>query len=145
MYRFEAQRDERINIIVHRMISGNRTCASRMDNDTQRSYCYGDNSAKLEIFERPWHDSVLFIRNCICNSSSNITEFPLSYTSTSRELEVHFTAINMTQFDDPDSLNFEATFEFIKIPSKCLDTRRRMGSEGTLNSKDGEVKINFYT
>jgi hypothetical protein len=129
-----------VKIVVHRMMSGNRTCDTKVENDTQRSFCYGDNSAKLQIYERPWHDSIIFIRNCICNSTTE-SFLPLTYVSTSRELEVHFSAINMTRYDDPDTLNFQATFEFIKpsIPTKCKDTRRKLGSEGVINLNEGEV------
>lgn len=129
-----------MKIVVHRMMSGNRTCDTKAENDTQRSFCYGDNSAKLQIYERPWHDSIIFIRNCICNSSTE-SVLPLTYISSSRELEVHFSAINMTRYDDPDTLNFQATFEFIKpsIPTKCKDTRRKLGSEGVINLNEGEV------
>lgn len=131
-----------MRIVVHRMMSGNRTCESKMENDTQRAYCYGNNSAKLQIYERPWHDSALFLRNCICNSSnSNI--LPFTYTSTSLELEVHFTAVNMTKYDEPDTLNFYATFEFVRpmIPSQCTAQKRKLGSEGTILLNDGDVSI----
>lgn len=130
-----------MRIVVHRMMAGNRTCDTRVDDDTQRSFCYGDNSAKVQIFERPWHDSVIFVRNCICNSSESETSaLPITYVSTSREVEVHFSAINMTRYDDPDSLNFQATFEFIKpIASKCKESRRKLGSEGIIFLNEGEV------
>lgn len=130
-----------MRIVVHRMMAGNRTCDTRVDDDTQRSFCYGDNSAKVQVFERPWHDSVIFVRNCICNSSESETSaLPITYVSTSREVEVHFSAINMTRFDDPDTLNFQATFEFIKpIASKCKESRRKLGSEGIIFLNEGEV------
>jgi hypothetical protein len=123
------------------MMSGNRTCESKVENDTQRAFCYGDNTAKVQIFERPWHDSILFVRNCICNST-NSSELPITYTSMSRELEVHFSAINMTRYDDPDTLNFQATFEFIRPQTltKCKDSRRKLGTEGVINLNEGEVK-----
>lgn len=140
VYRFEAQRGERVKIVVQRMMAGNRTCDTRVENDTQRSFCYGDNTAKLQIYERPWHDSVIFIRNCICNSTS-VSELPITYISNTRELEVHFSAINMTRYDDPDTLNFQATYEFIRppIPTKCKDPRRKLGSEGVINLNEAEV------
>jgi hypothetical protein len=131
-------------------MSGNRTCESRIESDTQRSFCYGNNTAKLQIFERPWHDSVLFIRNCICNSTNSSSIFPFSYTSTSREVEVHFTAVNMTKYDDPDNLNFQATFEFLKpiittystaAPTYCKDLKRKIGSEGTISLNEGDVSF----
>jgi hypothetical protein len=110
-----------------------------MENDTQRTYCYGNNSAKLQIFERPWHDSALFVRNCVCNST-DADIFPISYTSQGRELEVHFTAVNMTKYDDPDSLNFQATFEFVKplVQADCKK-KRKLGSEGTISLNEGDV------
>lgn len=124
------------------MMSGNRSCEAKMENDTQRTYCYGNNSAKLQIFERPWHDSVLFVRNCVCNSTEN-NIFPIVYVSNSRELEIHFTAVNMTKYDDPDSLNFYATFEYIKplVPLKCKDVKRKLGSEGTISLNEGDVSL----
>ena len=113
-----------------------------MENDTHRSYCYGNNSAKVQIFERPWHDSALFVRNCICNST-NSSILPVSYVSNSREVEVHFTAINMSKYDDPDTLNFQATFEFIKpiVPTKCKEQKRKIGSEGTISLNEGDVSF----
>lgn len=131
-----------MSIVVHRMMSGNRTCETRVENDTQRSFCYGDNSAKVQIFERPWHDSAIFVRNCICNSSDP-SALPITYESKGREVEVHFTAINMTRFDDPDTLNFQATFEFIRPPhvGKCKDQRRKLGSEGIIYLNEGEVSV----
>jgi hypothetical protein len=126
------------------MMSGNRSCEAKMENDTQRTYCYGNNSAKLQIFERPWHDSGIFVRHCVCNSTENDI-FPISFTSNSRELEVHFTAANMTKYDDPDSLNFQATFEFIRplVQLKCKDGKRKLGSEGTISLNEGEGDVSL--
>lgn len=123
------------------MMTGNRQCESRLDRDIGRSFCYGDNTAKLEIYEKPWHESVPFMRNCICNSTSNSSHLPLIYTSTSREVELHFVAINMTNQDDPENLNFEATFEFFKTSSTCKDNRRRTGSEGDISLSEGDVSF----
>lgn len=114
-----------------------------MENDTQRTYCYGNNSARLEIFERPSHESALFIRHCVCNSSTD-NILPISYVSSGRDLEVHFTAINMTKYDDPDSLNFMATFEFLKLlppPEACKDPKRKLGSEGAISLNEGDVSL----
>lgn len=146
VYRFEAQRGERVKIVVHRMMSGNRTCESKMENDTQRAYCYGNNSAMLQLFERPWHDSALFVRNCICNSSASGI-LPITYVSTSREVEVHFTAMNMTRYDDPDTLNFEATFEFVRplAPPTICSPKRKLGSEGTISLNEGDVSRIYWT
>lgn len=125
------------------MMSGNRTCESKMENDTQRAYCYGNNSARLEIFERPQHESALFIRSCVCNSTA-VNILPITYVSSSRELEVHFTAINMTKYDEPDTLNFMATFEFVKpllAGEPCKEAKRKLGSEGTISLNEGDVSF----
>lgn len=125
------------------MMSGNRTCESKMDSDTMTAFCYGNNSAKLQIFDRPWRDSPLFIRHCVCNSSET-NVFPITYVSSSHELEVHFNAVNMTKYDDPDTLNFFATFEFIQpLAPRCKDLhKRKLGSEGTISLNQGDVSIN---
>ncbi len=120
-------------------MSGNRSCESRLDRDIGRSFCFGDNTARLEIYEKPWHESVPFMRNCICNSTSNSSHLPLIYTSTSREIELHFSAFNMSNYDDPDTLNFEATFEFFKSTQTCKDNRKRAGTEGDVVLSAGEV------
>ncbi|TMW44361.1 hypothetical protein DOY81_010561 [Sarcophaga bullata] len=54
--------------------------------DINRSFCYGDISVKVEIFERPYHDTILLPRGCLCNSS-NSSHLPVEYTSTSRDVE----------------------------------------------------------
>lgn len=138
IYRFEAQRGESIRIILKKVMSGNRTCASKIDSDINRSYCFGDTSVKVEIFERPWQDSILFPRGCICNSR-NSSELPVIYTSTSREVEIHFTAINMTSLDDPDTVNFEGTYEFLHAPTTCKDSRRKSGTSGIVDMTIGDM------
>jgi hypothetical protein len=140
VYRFEAQRGERVRITINRMMSGNRTCASKVDPDIDRSFCYGNSDAKVQIFERPWHESIIFPRGCVCNSTKK-SHLPIIYTSTGREVEVHLTAINMTSMDDPDSLNFEGTFEFIKGPMHCKDIRRKTGASGVVNLAVGDVSL----
>ncbi|XP_058457818.1 uncharacterized protein LOC131434755 isoform X2 [Malaya genurostris] len=139
VYRFEAQRGERIRLEITRAMTGNRTCDSRVDPDIGRSYCFGNHSARIEIFERPWHESILFPRGCICNST-NKSFLPIRFTSTGREVEIHFVAENMTSGDDPDSLNFEATFEFVKAPVVCKDVRRKNAVTGIVNLSGGEVE-----
>lgn len=52
VHRFEAQRGERVRIVIRRVMTGrNRTCESRIDEDTNRSYCYGDPRVKVEVIE----------------------------------------------------------------------------------------------
>lgn len=104
----------------------------------------------FQIFERPWHDSIPFFRGCMCNATSfngtnnssvnsNLSA-PVIYTSTSRELEIHFSAINMTDEDDPQHIQFEGTFEFIKAPVHCKDSRRKFGASGLINLAAGELE-----
>lgn len=57
-YRFEGQRDERVRIVLKKISTGRRKCFSKIDFDTNRSYCFGDtktkfeaNKEKYEIFE----------------------------------------------------------------------------------------------
>ncbi|XP_055630213.1 uncharacterized protein LOC129771009 isoform X2 [Toxorhynchites rutilus septentrionalis] len=139
IYRFEAQRGERIRVEIVQAMTGNRTCDSRVDPDIGRSYCFGNHSARIEIFERPWHESIVFPRGCICNST-NKSFLPIVFTSTGREVEIHFVADNMTSEDDPDTLNFEATFEFVKGPMMCKDVRRKNAITGVVNLSSGEME-----
>ncbi|XP_054735461.1 uncharacterized protein LOC129242692 [Anastrepha obliqua] len=139
IYKFEGQRGERIRIKLRKVTTLNRPCMSRVDEDINRSFCYGNTNARIEIFERPYHDSILLPRGCLCNSS-NSSHLPVEYTSTSRDLEVHFTAINMTTLDDPDAINFEGMFEFIKGPANCKDGRRKFGPSGTIQMTFGDME-----
>lgn len=59
--------------------------------------------------------------------------------STSREVELHFIGNNMTALDDPDTVNFEATYEFFKGPTICRDSRRKTGSSGIIDLNVGDV------
>ncbi|XP_046807625.1 uncharacterized protein LOC111683168 isoform X2 [Lucilia cuprina] len=139
VYKFEGMRSERVRIKLRKVTTMNRHCMSRVDEDINRSFCYGDTSVKVEIFERPYHDTILLPRGCLCNSS-NSSHLPVEYTSTSNDVEVHFTAYNMTTLDDPDALNFEGMFEFIKGPSNCKDGRRKFGPSGTIDMTFGDME-----
>lgn len=129
-----------MRIEINRAMTGNRTCDSRVDPDTGRSYCFGDSTARVEIFERPWHESILFPRGCICNSTNN-SYLPIVFTSTGREVEIHFTAANMTNEDDPDTLSFEASYEFVKGPMMCKDVRRKNAITGVVTLSSGDVSV----
>lgn len=48
-YHFEADQDERIRITIKKLITSNRQCLSRIDEDTKRSYCFGDPQYKLLV------------------------------------------------------------------------------------------------
>ncbi|XP_055909808.1 uncharacterized protein LOC129944417 isoform X3 [Eupeodes corollae] len=138
IYKFEGQRGERVRIKLRKVTTMNRMCTSKVDEDINRSFCYGNTNVRVEIFERPYHDSILLPRGCLCNSS-NASHLPVEYTSTSRDLEVHFTALNMTTLDDPDALNFEGLFEFVKGPTSCKDGRRKFGPSGTIDMTFGDM------
>lgn len=88
--------------------------------------------------EQPTTGLALYQRGCACNSS-NTSDLPIVYTSSSRALEIHFTAFNMTAIDDPDHLNFEATYEFIKLPLLCKEVKRLSGTSGTINLAEENV------
>lgn len=50
VHRFEAQRGERVRVVMRRVMTGrNRTCESRTDEDTNRSYCFGDPRVRVEV------------------------------------------------------------------------------------------------
>lgn len=94
--------------------------------------------------ERHLPDStILFHRSCSCNGT-NSSDLPLVFTSTGKEIEVHFISTNMTTEDDPDSINFEATYEFIRGPYMCKESRKMTGPSGTTSLSLEEVKyLNF--
>lgn len=92
--------------------------------------------------EQPTSSENLFQRGCACNSS-NTSDLPIVYTSPSRALELRFIAFNMTARDDPDSLNFEATYEFIKLPLLCKEVKILNGTSGTVKMADENVIYNF--
>lgn len=85
----------------------------------------------------------LFQRGCGCNSS-NTSDLPIVYTSSNRVLEIHFTAVNMTALDDPDHLNFEGTYEFMKLPLLCKEVKKLSGTSGTVHSAEDNVSVDFY-
>lgn len=78
--------------------------------------------------------------NATINGTASNASLPVIYTSTSRELEIHFSATNMTDADDPEHIQFEGTFEFIKAPVHCKDSRRKFGASGSINLAAGELE-----
>lgn len=71
----------------------------------------------------------------------NTSDLPIIYTSSSREIEIHFTAVNMTSEDDPDNLSFEATYEFIKGPMACKELRKVSGGSGRISVSTDDVSV----
>lgn len=90
--------------------------------------------------EQSSSNRTFFQRGCGCNSS-NTSDFPIIYTSTSRVLQIQFTANNMTALDDPDHLSFEATYEFIKLPLLCNEVKILYGVSGTIRTAEDNVSI----
>lgn len=132
-YRFEANRDELVKIVIKKISTGrNRTCVSKLDKDVNRSFCYENTDIKLEMFERLSTNSILFHRGCVCNGT-NSSNLPVSYVSSTRDLEIHFSAFNMTAEDDHTTIYFEGTFEFIRDTSTCKESRKKFGTSGATN------------
>lgn len=104
----------------------------RLLSNTVRSHIY------FQIMEQPWYNTTTFLRGCGCNSM-NTSDLPIIYTSSSREIEIHFTAVNMTTEDDPDNLHFEATYEFIKGPMACKELRKVAGGSGSISVSTDDV------
>lgn len=50
----------------------------------------------------------------------------------------------MSLYDDPDSLNFEATYEFINEPINCIDIRKKTGFTGEIRLAVGDVSSLLY-
>lgn len=50
----------------------------------------------------------------------------------------------MSTLDDPDAINFEGLFEFIKGPTNCRDGRRKFGPSGVIDMTFGDVSKNYY-
>lgn len=49
IYKFEGQRGERVRVHLRRVTTLNRVCTSKVDEDINRSFCYGDTSARIEV------------------------------------------------------------------------------------------------
>lgn len=49
VYKFEGMRGERVRIKLRKVTTLNRYCMSRVDEDINRSFCYGDLSVKVEV------------------------------------------------------------------------------------------------
>lgn len=49
IYKFEGMRGERVRIKLRKVTTMNRQCMSRVDEDINRSFCYGETSAKVEV------------------------------------------------------------------------------------------------
>ncbi|KAL3272513.1 hypothetical protein HHI36_013989 [Cryptolaemus montrouzieri] len=131
VYRFEADPGERVRIILNNASFGiNPTCETTMDVHSNRLTCdhYNKNRiVELSVWDLPWTD-VELPKACLCDNTS-LSNKPLVFLSSSRHLELHFTAKDMNMTEDFTVLHFHATFEIIKMPS-CPRQQRVRGYGG---------------
>ncbi|KAI4460830.1 cubilin [Holotrichia oblita] len=112
VYRFEAQKDEKIKIILTDLVIKNRDCRSRISPDTDRYQCYGNTSATVRIFDIPWPDVPGVPRDCFCSTENEAGQH-FVFLSTSNIVELRFNVIGMNASDDFTTLFFEGTWKFI--------------------------------
>lgn len=128
IYRFEADSDERVRLILNNAsFGGNPLCETVADPHSGRPSCEYQNGARvmeLSIWELPWRDTRIH-RGCICDNSS-LSARPTVFLSSSGTLELHFTAKDMKITEDFSILNFHATFELVKMPA-CPRQQRLRG------------------
>ncbi|KAG8242076.1 hypothetical protein J6590_072970 [Homalodisca vitripennis] len=130
VYRFEAQRGESVRITLHGLQTANRSsCVTRNNPDSSRLQCVGNATAHLRIWEVSWSTAVPLPRDCLCGGSDHF--LPFTFTSTAHIVEVHFNLFHMTSFDDFRSLNFHASWEFVRTPV-CTRKQRIAGISGEL-------------
>lgn len=128
VYRFEAEPDERVRLILNNAsFRGSPLCETVNDPHSGRPSCEYQNGARvmeINVWEMPWRD-VRIPRACLCNNLS-LSARPMVFLSSSRTLELHFTAKDMNITEDFTSLNFHATFELVKMPA-CPRQQRLRG------------------
>lgn len=131
VYRFEAGVDERVRLIVNNASFGlSPSCETIPDPHTNRHICeyYGNTRiAELSIWESPWRD-IRTPKACLCDNST-LTNKPLVFISSSRSLELHFTAKDMNITEDFTVLHFHVLFEIVKM-ADCPVNHRLEGVGG---------------
>lgn len=134
IYRFEAGIDERVRLVINNASFGlSPSCETLNDPHTGRQICeYYSNGrvAELSIYERPWRD-VRIPKACICDNST-LNSKPLVFTSSSRVLELQFTAKDMNITEDFTVFHFHALFEIIKM-TDCPRKQRLRGFGGDVH------------
>ncbi|KAK9889675.1 hypothetical protein WA026_007054 [Henosepilachna vigintioctopunctata] len=133
VYRFEAQKDEKIKLTLNSVIIKNRNCATRVSKDTDRLVCDGNTAAAIRIFEIPWSDVPGIPKDCLCAVDKD-KYMPFTYVSTSNVVELRFDVIGMNAADDFTTLFFEGTWKFIKTP-RCKKDFRMQGANGEVAFK----------
>ncbi|KAJ8948652.1 hypothetical protein NQ318_022720 [Aromia moschata] len=130
-YRFEVGVDERVRIILNNASFGiNPSCETLTDPHTGRHMCEhysGSRMAELRVFERPWRD-VRVPKSCVCDNST-LSNKPIVFISSSRTLELQFTAKDMNITEDFTVIHFHALFEIVKMPD-CPRNQRLRGDGG---------------
>lgn len=128
VFRFQAEPGERVRLTLNNATFGmSPTCETVIDSHSGRTSCDHQNSARvteLSLWELPWRD-VRLPRACLCDNSS-LTTKPTVFLSSSRVLELHYTAKDMRITDDFSVLNFHVTFELVKMP-ECPRKQRIRG------------------
>lgn len=131
VYRIEAGEDERIRLVINNGSFGlNSGCETLNDPHSNRPSCeyiQGARVAELSIWELPWRD-IKMPKACFCDNNT-ISVKPIVIISSSRTLEIHFTAKNMNITEDFTVLHFYATFELFKKP-QCPRKQRIIGHGG---------------
>lgn len=131
VYRIEAEPGERIKLEINNASFGLMpTCETLMDSHSGRPICeyyQGGRIAELSVWELPWRD-VRLPRACICDNSS-LSSKSFIFLSSSRIIELHYTAKDMNITEDFTLLHFHATFEVTKMPD-CPRKQRLRGYGG---------------
>lgn len=131
VYRFEAQKDEKVKLVLNHMVVKGRKCKTRLDPFAERLQCFGNTTATLRFYDVPWNDVPPVPRDCLCGGDDG-NHLPFTYISTSNIVEVRFDVTNMNATDDYNSLFFSGTWKFIKTPS-CGKDLKLSGPSGEIN------------
>ncbi|XP_030765063.1 uncharacterized protein LOC115889262 [Sitophilus oryzae] len=130
IYRFEAQKGEKVKITLTDVKIRNRNCDTRVSRDIERVECVGNVSATIRLFEVPWNDVPPTPRDCLCGVDKTRL-LPYTYISSSNIVELRFDVTGMNSSDDLSTLFFEGSWKFIRTPTCELDLRNR-GANGEL-------------
>lgn len=130
IYRFEAQKDERVKLVITKVIIKGRHCQTVRDPDMKRFQCHGNASAALRFYEVPGDDAPAVPRDCFC-STGETQQLPFTYVSSSNVAELRFDVTGMNATDDFTTLFFEGTWKFIRTPT-CKKNMRIQGPSGAL-------------
>ncbi|CAG9759748.1 unnamed protein product [Ceutorhynchus assimilis] len=145
IYRFEAQKGEKIKITLTDVRIRNRNCNTKLNKDTDTLECVGNITATLRFFEVPWIDVPGIPRDCLCDVDKNLL-LPYTYISSANVVELKFDVSSMNASDDFNSLFFEGNWKFIRTPA-CELNLRKTGPNGELifkhPSEDKELNCEY--